>query len=170
VATHFHMVQLIGVPLGPPAVLLTSIALVAGFFLLLLAAACPPLVVLPALVVTASLAACDALIDAGVSWRAGYWYVADIPAWWSWAFYSGLLASMTLLPLRRRWRWALLAGVAWLALGLGIGLIRPGPDGFRCTFLAVGHGGCAVLEMPDGRTFLYDVGALNGPDVTRRHI
>ena len=34
--------------------------------------------------------------------------------------------------------------------------------------LAVGHGGCTVLEMPDGRTVLYDAGAMNGPDVTRR--
>src|SRR5205823_5258557 len=40
----------------------------------------------------------------------------------------------------------------------------------RCTFLAVGHGGCTVLETPDGRTLLYDAGALAGPDVTRLKI
>ena len=44
------------------------------------------------------------------------------------------------------------------------------PDELRCTFLAVGHGGCTVLETPDGRTLLYDAGALGGPDVTRRQI
>jgi competence protein ComEC len=41
---------------------------------------------------------------------------------------------------------------------------------FRCTFLAVGHGLCTVLETPDGQTFLYDVGAMTGPEVTRRQI
>ena len=33
-----------------------------------------------------------------------------------------------------------------------------------------GHGGCTVLELPDGRTLLYDAGALGGPDVTRKQI
>ncbi len=37
----------------------------------------------------------------------------------------------------------------------------------RCTFLAVGHGGCTVLEAPDGRTLLYDAGALGGPEGDR---
>ncbi len=170
VAAQFHMVQFIGVPLGPPAVLLTSIALVAGFCLLLLAPILAPLAQPFAWLVSGSLAACDALIDLGVSWRPGSWYVGDVPVWWSAAFYAGLLASMTLLPLRQRWPWGLLAGVGWLALGLAVALVRPGSGEFRCTFLAVGHGGCAVLETPDGRTFLYDAGALAGPDVTRRHI
>src|SRR5207244_842658 len=34
----------------------------------------------------------------------------------------------------------------------------------------VGHGGCTVLETPDGRTLLYDAGAIAGPDVARRLI
>jgi competence protein ComEC len=40
----------------------------------------------------------------------------------------------------------------------------------RCTFLAVGHGGCVVLETPDDRTLLYDAGAITGPECTRRQI
>jgi competence protein ComEC len=43
-------------------------------------------------------------------------------------------------------------------------------DELRCTFLDVGHGGCTVIETPDGRTLLYDAGAMAGPDVTRRQI
>src|SRR5262249_29844726 len=43
-------------------------------------------------------------------------------------------------------------------------------DEMRCTFLAVGHGGCVVVETPDGRTLLYDAGAVGGPDCTRRQI
>src|SRR5207247_7169595 len=62
----------------------------------------------------------------------------------------------------------------WLCIGLLAGGARPGSrpasDELRCTMVAVGHGGCSVLEMPDGRTVLYDAGAMDGPDVTRRQI
>jgi competence protein ComEC len=63
-----------------------------------------------------------------------------------------------------------MGGLGWLCVGLLGAAARPPADELRCTFLAVGHGGCTVLEMPDGRTVLYDAGALRGPDVTRRQI
>ena len=75
------------------------------------------------------------------------------------------------------------AGIAAASLalagpgGCGLDVCRPagrrGPgasDELRCTFLAVGHGGAIVLETPDGRTLLYDAGAMGGPEVTQRHI
>src|SRR5207244_456621 len=62
---------------------------------------------------------------------------------------------------------ALLGG---LAVGLLVTLWPHRPGEFRCTFLAVGHGGCAVVETPRGQVLLYDVGSIGGPDVTRRHV
>jgi competence protein ComEC len=38
------------------------------------------------------------------------------------------------------------------------------------TFLSVGHGTAAVLEAPDGRVLLYDLGTMAGPDVVRRTV
>jgi competence protein ComEC len=87
-----------------------------------------------------------------------------------WLFYGGLLAALTQAPLRRHWRWAALGGAGWLCVGLVGCAARLPPDELRVTFLAVGHGGCTVLELPDGRTLLYDAGAMAGPDVTRRQI
>jgi competence protein ComEC len=55
-------------------------------------------------------------------------------------------------------------------VGLLCAAVRLPSDELRCTFLAVGHGGCTVLETADGRTLLYDAGALGGPDVARRQI
>jgi competence protein ComEC len=93
-----------------------------------------------------------------------------VPEWWLWVFYLALFAVLLIEPLRQRWRWAALAGLTWLGVGLLSGSVRPGEPELRCTFLAVGHGGCTVIEAPDGRVLLYDAGAMSGPDVTRRHI
>jgi competence protein ComEC len=170
VAFHFHTVQPAGLPLGPFATLLTSAALLTGFGLLLAAPVCWPLAAALGWLTGLLLGCCDSLIEYAVAWRGAYFYVPDVPLWWLAVFCAGLLAALTQRPLRRRWPWCLAAGLAWLALGLLIGLPRRDPGEFRCTFLAVGHGGCAVLETPDGRTLLYDAGALTGPEVTRRHI
>jgi competence protein ComEC len=169
VAAHYHVVSPAAVLIGPAAVLLTSVALVAGF--LLLGAAALGLPAWPlAWLTRLALGGCDALVDAADAWPGSYWYVTDLPAWWTWTFYLGLLAWLTLHPLRLRWRWAALAGLAWLCVGLSGSLLRAPRGEFRCTFLAVGHGGCAVLQTPDGRTFLYDAGSMGGPEVARRQI
>ncbi len=170
VAFHFHSIQPAGLPLGPLATILTAAALLTGFALLLLAPLCAPLGVGLGWLTGLLLGWCDTLIGATVAWRGAYLYVPDVPLWWLVVFCIGLLAALTQRPLRQRAPWMLAVGLAWLALGLLIGVARRTPGEFRCTFLAVGHGGCAVLETPDGRTFLYDVGALTGPEVTRRHI
>jgi competence protein ComEC len=121
-------------------------------------------------ITSASLGCCDGLVRFADDLPGSHWYVGDIPQWWLWAFYLVLFGVLLFEPMRRRWRWMVPAGVAWLSVALLAGSARPIPDEMRCTFLAVGHGGCTVIEMPDGRTLLYDAGALGGPDVTRKQI
>jgi competence protein ComEC len=169
VAYHYHTVPLVGIIIGPPVVLLASVALLAGFFLLL-TAACPPVCLVFAWVTGQALTACDWVVTVCRDWPGSYRFVQDIPVWWLGIFYLTFLAFLTQAFLQIRWRWVALAGLAWLCVGLLGGAVRPAGDELRCTFLAVGHGGCTVLETPDGRTLLYDAGALNGPDVTRRQI
>ena len=60
--------------------------------------------------------------------------------------------------------------VAWTLFGLVVGNVPSSNDELRVTFLAVDHGGCAVLETPDGRVVLYDAGSTAGPGVTKRQI
>lgn len=170
VAARFHLVSPVALLIGPPVVLLTSIALLAGFLLLILASIFAPLGTPFALVTSWALWGCDMLVSFGVRVPGGYWYVADIPDWWLWPFYLGLLAALLVEPLRRRWGWGLVAATGWLAVGLLVGVLPRSRDDLHCTFLAVGHGGCTVVETPDGRTLLYDAGAINGPDVTRKFI
>lgn len=169
-ASRFHVVSLAGLVLGPPLVFLSSIALLAGFGVLAAAVVWPVLAMPLVPILNSSLLACEALVEALDHRRLGCWYVADIPEWWLWLFYLGLLAVLTQVPLRRHWPRAVMAGLGWVCVGLAAGAMRLPDDELRCTFLAVGHGGATVLETPDGRVLLYDAGALGGPDVTRRVI
>lgn len=170
VAARYHLVSPIALLLGPPLVLLTSIALLAGFALLLVAPWGGPLAWPFALVTRLALDGCDLLVSGGARLPGGYFFVPDVPGSWLVVFYAGLLLCLATPALRARARWLLPLGAAWLALGTLLTLAPHRPGEFRCTFLAVGHGGCTVLESPGGRVVVYDAGALAGPDVTRRHI
>jgi competence protein ComEC len=170
VAARYDTVSPIGVVIMAPLVLLAAVALVAGFLLLLAAPLCWPLAAALGWVVSRCLAISDYVVDVADHIPHGRWYVATAPEWWLWLFYLGLLAAVMLLSLRRHWRWFSVAGLAWLCVGLVGGAVPRSADELRCTFLAVGHGGCTVIETPDGRTLLYDAGAMTGPEVTQHHI
>jgi competence protein ComEC len=170
VASHYHLLSPIGLVLAPLLILLTSLALICGFLLLLAAPVCWPLAQFLAWPTRWLLASSAWIVDTTDGLPGSHWYVGDVPEWWLWVFYLTLFSLLLIGPLRRRWRWTIPAGAAWLCVGLLSGSARPAGDELRCTFLAVGHGGCTVLEMPDGRTLLYDAGSLNGPDVTKRQI
>ncbi len=172
IAARYHMIAPIALVLGPPLALLTSVALVAGFLLLVTAPWAGPLAWPCAAATSWSLGLCDLLVRAGASLRTwgAYAYVADVPESWLWIFYVGLLLALATPTLGSWGRPLLLVGAAWLGLGLLLQFWPHRPGELRCTFLAVGHGGCTVIETPGGEVLLYDAGALTGPDVTRRRI
>jgi competence protein ComEC len=156
--------------IGPPVVLLTSIALISGFLLLLVATVAPVLAKPLAWMTSMSLSADTRLVTWADRLPGGHLYVGEVPGWWLAGFYAGLFTTILVPAIRARWRVMALAAVGWLAIGLAPSLIRPRDDALRMTFLAVGHGGCTVLETPDGRTILFDSGTIGGPEVTQRVI
>lgn len=166
VAWHYHTISPVALLLGPPMVLLTSAALLTGFLFLLLGGWLYPLAWLTQM----SLAGCDWLVAVGQQMPGAYGFVPDIPVWWLAVFYVGLLVGIT-SPVPTAWvRPLFAAGAGWLGVGLLAVTIPPRPGEFRCTFVAVGHGGCTVIETPNGQVTVYDAGATLGPEVTRRHI
>jgi competence protein ComEC len=144
VAARYNLISISGLFIGPPVVLLTSIALLSGFLLLTTAAVCAPLVPMFAWVTRWSLAGCEFLVNAGDAVRAGRLYVSGVSEWWLWVFYVGLLAFLTLQSLRTRWQWVMLAG-------------PPGKENHRSMVLLVRHGRHAVLLTGD----------LEGPGLQR---
>lgn len=166
-AFHNGLVAPAALILGPPLTLLTSIALLAGFVVLLLAPIAAWAAWLPAMVIHAFLRACEWLVDLAERWPI-HVHVGELPLWWVVIFYLVLLAALTHGVLRQRWRWLTPAGVGWLSVAVLLGAAPLPANELRCTFLAVGHGTAIVLELPDGRTVLYDAGSLRGPEVTSR--
>jgi competence protein ComEC len=170
VATRYNAVSLVAVPIMPPLVVLAAAALVTGFLLLLVAPVCWPLALALGRLTGWCLALSDGIVDLADRVPGGHWPAGSTPDWWLWLFYLILLGVLMLESLRRHRHWFALAGLAWLCVGLAGGAAPRSSDELRCTFLAVGHGGCTVIETPDGRTLLYDAGAMAGPGVTEWHI
>jgi competence protein ComEC len=155
----------VGVLVGPPLVVLTSVALIAGFLLIL----CGPLGVLAtpfAWATEASLAAAGAVVRWADELPGGSLYTVGPPAWWVVGFYVGLAVLVLLGSGHRARATAGLAG--WVFV---LAVVFPGPatsDETRVAFLSVGFGGCTVIETPDGRCLLYDAGTTTGPAAVRR--
>lgn len=166
-AARMHYVPVAGLLIGPPVILLTSLALIAGFLLLLAQVICPPLVPVFAACTSWSLSGCDVLVDLAASWWTRQGYVSNLPVWWVIGSYLLLATGMLLRPSRRV---ATLTGLAWACPLFLTPFWHARSGELRVTFLAVGHGGCTVLETPDGRTLVYDAGSTRGPGVARRQI
>ncbi len=89
----------------------------------------------------------------------GEWHVAAPSIPMMALFYAGLIvACIHALPLRVR---GASAGVAIVLISWSVMVPGPQRDGdhWRVTFLDVGQGDSAVLELPDGQTVLIDGGA-----------
>ncbi len=160
-----NLVSPVGLLIGPPVVMLTSVALVAGFLLMLLAPL-GPLAAPFAELTRWSLLGCEALVRLADDLPGGSVYVPGVPAWWLVGFYAGVAGVVLAGPVWRRRSAAGLAG--WVLLGLVMPAGGGPSDELRVTFLAVGHGGCTVIETPDGRCLVYDAGATAGSNVVRR--
>jgi competence protein ComEC len=87
-----------------------------------------------------------------------YTYVGEVSPLWVFAVY----AALALWIWRDRIGWPR-RRVAAVALALAAALVWTGghraPDSVRATFLAVGNGNTTLLELPGGRTLLYDAGS-----------
>ena len=169
VACHTGLIAPAGLLLGPPLGFLTSVALLFGFALLLIGGWAGPFAVPLVHVVAWCLLACEWLVDradaAGLHLPIGVF-----PSWLAMLSCAGLWLLFVEPRLRPSRRWLLPGGLAWLCLAL---VALPGAKAtgeLRCTFLAVGHGSCVVLILPDGRVVLHDAGSLRGPDVAARII
>jgi len=157
-AYGFHMVAWLS-PAATPILFIPVGALLANGFILVAFGWAPPLL-------TDLLAVLVDLLARLIGWivcmfahvPGGHFYVADFG--WAWLLIVyGLLAAWIwrkrLGVSRRRLAMAALAAAAVFLWTTG----RRAPDHVRATFLAVGGGNANLVELPNGRNFLYDAGS-----------
>jgi competence protein ComEC len=171
VAYHFHVVTPAGILLTPLAGPLIAIALAAGLGVVTIGWLIPPLGWALGWLCGGSLHLAELLVTFAEEIPGSYFHTAGFPGWWLLAFY-GVAGLWAALPRwRPAWHWQTTAALVWLAVGYAsIGFGRVTPDALRCTFLAMGHGTCTVLELPSGQTILYDAGSLGSPDAATKSI
>ena len=174
VAARTHLVSVVALLVGPPVAILGGWALGTGFLLLLAGPDLPVLSPVLGQITTLALRGCRWLALGG-QLLPGAWFATPGPTVLWLALYHALLLT-GLLGLWRLVRWQWLAGLAVLLVLVPMvpwtDGFRPVPMGWRCAFLAVGHGSCVVLELNDPvlgrRVLVVDIGAVSGEAITRR--
>lgn len=188
VAYHFHILAPIGVLISPLVWPLFTVALVAGLGTIV-CGWLPPVASLLGQVCAVCLQGLQATVQWAQGMEFGHAYVPGPPWWWLLISYAGL-AWLAL-----QWGWQPDSGqaaaglnvgshrglrigpvvrqialvVCWLASGAWLATARAANhDSMVCTFLAMGHGTCVVLELPGGQTVLYDVGSIGSPEGASR--
>lgn len=168
VATAFtHVVSPVALLLGPPLIILTTLALFAGFIAILVGSFIPAVATLASFIIYPCLWLCSKLVDLAMLVPLGHFYLPDIPLWLTLCGYFCFIVWLLWPTLMHRYSWIAIASI-WVLLFLIP--IRIPPRDLCITFLAVGHGTCVVIETPSGKVIVYDAGSISGPEVSRRKI
>ncbi|TWT77967.1 ComEC family competence protein [Posidoniimonas polymericola] len=166
---QYHLLSPVAMPLSVAAFPLVAVSVISG--LLVLAAEVTAPFVAP-LFASVSWLACtwlDRAIDYAAVAPGSHAYVAGPALWWTLTAYALMAAAL-------RWggraavrRGLVYAGLLLVAAGFAPAVVEAARGGkdpggeLRCTFIAVGHGVCVLIEPPGGGVFLYDAGSLGSP-------
>ena len=160
IAGRFHLVSHIGVLANIPLLPVASVTLCLGYLMLLVGLVSPWLSGFVAMLFEPSLRLMLGIVNTAAGISGGHQYVPTPPTWWL----AGTVALLSTLfwwhrrSLRSHLGWKALW--AWAAFGLIMPLLPREPGPLRCTVLAVNHGLAVLIEMPSGRTMLYDGGSM----------
>lgn len=162
VLARFHLLSISGLVLNIVLIPFVTMVMWLGYLTLIVGLLVPAVAVVFAVPFDWGLTIFLWAVESAASLTMGHIDVPPPSVGWLAGHY--VLLSVLFFAGRKRISLRLLMGLAaWAAMGLGVGLRTATPSGLRCTFLAVGHGGAVLLELPDGRTLLYDAGSIQNP-------
>lgn len=160
--THFNQLSLIGIAANLVVVPLAALATTLGLSALLLTLLSEALAHL----------LFESLWVLLVSLRGAVWLLAKLPAAMvhlpapHWTTSVAFYAALGVLPFLRR-HWTFRTGscllLAWVGAVSLWPWVKPAEGVLRVTFLDVGQGDAAFVELPDGRRLLIDGGGGGGP-------
>lgn len=168
VAARYQILSPIGLLVNPLILLPMALAMYSGMAVLFCGWWFPWLGQFFGWCCYASLNFMVAIVDWATHVPGGYFWVLAPPLSAIGLYYLGVWWCF-LLP-QTRWpaRW-LLAGLAgWLAVGWALPVwqqrlaLRSPRKDCEITFVDVGHGLSALIQLPDGRSILYDAGSFGG--------
>lgn len=156
----FHLIAPWGIILTMLLIPLVAVALAAGALLLVCGSISSAIAAVPAAVVAGSLSTMGWTVRTVAGWSSGWWSIPELTAWWVLGYYLLLLPWLMRLPKRSGWLRSLFP--AWCAFGVAL-IFSPRNEGeLRVTVLSVGHGLSVVIETPEDRIIVYDIGSLDG--------
>ena len=130
----------------------------------------PPLAGLAAICCNLNLWLLEKSIAFATAVPGSHFWVSGPGNWWLIGFYGGLAVWAVFPKIRASRRCCLALLVGWTALGFTASFTRHDSNRLHCTFLSVGHGSAVVLELPSGKTLLYDAGQFGSPTRAARII
>lgn len=177
---HFHVIAPIAIPLNVVVAFPLTVSLLMGM-VTAVAGVVTPIGWCAGSICGTGLWLIGWLVRVGNDLPLGHFWLPSPPSWWIGMFYGILVGWLLLLGLKRL---TALATTLLLWIALGISLFMFGPrgvlgetdvrandeQGLRATFLDVGHGTSVILELPDGRIWLYDAGHLGAPERSHQEI
>jgi competence protein ComEC len=167
---RFNLVSPIGFVVNVVLAPLVVVILWCGYALLIVGLLAPPLAFPFAFGFDAGLKLMLWLIEQAAAIPGGHLYLPGPSNGWLAGFYLCLAAVAFGLPAGRlRW-WGWRAMLLWVVGGLGLSFWSHGSGELRCTFLSVGHGLAIVIELPGGRTLLYDAGQMQEGNRARQTV
>lgn len=173
---HFCLVSLVALVLNFVLWVPVTVAMYGGMASLLIGGLWPAAGRVCAAILSPCLAFLDRATTFANGWPQGHLWLPPPPLGWVVLFYVAALAALALPRWRPPARWLIGLALAWLAVALPLsGRPReqrmPGRAPLLvCHFIAVGHGASVLIELPDGRTLLYDAGRLGLPETALRSI
>ena len=170
VAARFHLVSPVGLLLNVVLIPLVVGVLGMGYALLLFGVLLPWVAAPFGFGFDAGLALLLWVVETASDLHVSSLYLPGPSNWWLIGYY-GLLAAIVLSRSRPNGRRLGIMGLClWTVFGLAVPLMPSGPRGLRCTFLSVGHGCAVLIEMPHGRTLLYDAGSILTGRIAQRAV
>lgn len=192
---RFHVAPPAAIVLNLLLCIPVTVALFSGFGVLLTGELFPPLAMLCGGLCDVSLWALEEITYQAQDIIPLHFWTPGPARWWVLCVYAALAAWAALPRWRPSPRWSAAIATVGMALGMAppdhgfpavtnpVGdvsvqqasltasaLNPPRGEQLHCTFMAVGHGVCALIEFPNGRTLLYDTGSLSPPTTSARAI